>query len=140
MTWETVQRDPFDALIINKFPKICNILASAYYDCDILFLRQAAAAIVASHTHEHPALRRHHAILPPTAMAGCYKQNTFILPSHARFDQSSVEDLTQEALLDTLIGPLTPTLTGMEAGCFGRGWWSGEGQGARTRACTRAAV
>eukprot|EP00291_Cryptomonas_curvata_P015975 CAMPEP_0172152854 /NCGR_PEP_ID=MMETSP1050-20130122/1090_1 /TAXON_ID=233186 /ORGANISM="Cryptomonas curvata, Strain CCAP979/52" /LENGTH=194 /DNA_ID=CAMNT_0012821265 /DNA_START=183 /DNA_END=764 /DNA_ORIENTATION=+ len=60
--WETVRRDLSNALIVNKFPKICDILAASYHDCDVIFL-QEAAAIFARRAQEHPALRRRYAIL-----------------------------------------------------------------------------
>jgi hypothetical protein len=62
--WEAVRRRLCDALIVNKYPKICGIIASSYQRHEIIFIQEAAAVFV-RHVREHPVLGKRYAVLAP---------------------------------------------------------------------------
>ena len=95
--WEDVRRSLCDALILNKDARVCQILATAYTDTDIIFIQEAAAAF-AERVRLDAALHRRYAVLQPRNLDGKRDQNSLILIARARFLEATAADVTQRVL------------------------------------------
>eukprot|EP00291_Cryptomonas_curvata_P021319 CAMPEP_0172161626 /NCGR_PEP_ID=MMETSP1050-20130122/6228_1 /TAXON_ID=233186 /ORGANISM="Cryptomonas curvata, Strain CCAP979/52" /LENGTH=379 /DNA_ID=CAMNT_0012831541 /DNA_START=247 /DNA_END=1382 /DNA_ORIENTATION=+ len=95
--WEDVRRELCDALITNKAPSVCAIIARSYADMDVVFL-QEAAAVFATHALATPALRAKYALLSPWDLDGKRDQNSLILADRRRFRAASSLDVTQRVI------------------------------------------
>ena len=101
-TWEATRSSLCNALIIGKVPRVCDIIASSYSDCDVIFIQEAAAVFVQD-AKRHADLQARYCTLAPKVLDGKRDQNSLILVSRERFDADTGDDVTQQ-VLDALGG------------------------------------
>ena len=100
--WEVTRQQLCKALILGKVPRVCDILAESYSDCDVVFIQEAAAVFVQD-ARQHHLLQSRYCTLAPKVLDGRRDQNSLILVSRERFDAATGDDITQQ-VLDSLGG------------------------------------
>lgn len=91
--WENIRKTLSRALITEKEAQVCRILASAYSDRDVIFIQEAAAALV-SKASLHTELNARYALLVPSTLDARRDQNSVIFVHRGRFDGASGVDVT----------------------------------------------
>ena len=141
--WEDVRRELCDALIANKAPRVCAIIARSYADMDVVFL-QEAAAVFATHALATPALLAKYALLSPHDLDGKRDQNSLILADRRRFRAATAVPLTREvqaAVRGAALAPGDLVAVSVEDAA-GRRWllasFHGDSGGLATRPALRA--
>ena len=92
-SWEKIRSNLCTALIKEKEQQVCRIVAQAYSDRDVIFIQEAAVALVRK-ASLHPELSGKFAILVPSKLDSKRDQNSLIFVDRARFDAASHIDVT----------------------------------------------
>lgn len=84
--WHGVKASMVEALHKNKTALTLDIIAGPVYaSCDVIFLQEAAAALV-RRLERHPVLSERYHVLAPEKLDGKRDQNSIILAAKSRFD------------------------------------------------------
>ena len=92
-SWEIIRRKLCRALINDKEQQVCRILSGAYFDRDVIFIQEAAAALTTK-SSQHAELSAKFALLVPSKLDSKRDQNSVIFVDRGRFEAASSIDVT----------------------------------------------
>ena len=101
-SWESIRRNLCKALIKEKEQQVCRILERSYGDQDVIFIQEAAAALV-QQVSRHTELSIKFFLLVPANLDSKRDQNSVIFVARGRFEELSSIDVTAH-VAETLEG------------------------------------
>ena len=101
-SWESIRRNLCKALIKEKEQQVCRILERSYGDQDVIFIQEAAAALV-QQVSRQTELSAKFFLLVPAKLDSKRDQNSLIFVARGRFEESSSIDVTAH-VAETLEG------------------------------------